>query len=348
MSIALKTSIIIPTFNRASLLMETLYSIGSQTYTNWECIVVDDGSTDTTQTIVSALVEEDSRFTFIERPEHIQKGAPSCRNLGLKNATGTLVLFFDSDDVLAPDTLLNRIAVVQTYPGYDFWVFQTIRFSETIGDDSHIWNVLDTPNQTDLESFLGVNPVWHTSGPLFSRKFLTDNALEYTERVRSWQDWEFHIRILLLQPTYYKCDNPDAAAFQRFHAESAINKDNSVAISRDRLRITSMLITEFKNSGKLTREKQQLFFKLYYFILSRSKELANEDAVWNKIANELPLVGRWHHTFWKNYLKSKTDVGSAFHYKRKKFLEKLKEMYFYKRMSVDDFSHRQWYKNTLP
>ena len=61
-------SIIIPTFNRAHLIGETLDSVLAQTYPNWECIIVDDGSTDTTDEVVGEYVKKDSRFLYHHRP----------------------------------------------------------------------------------------------------------------------------------------------------------------------------------------------------------------------------------------------------------------------------------------
>ena len=91
-------SIIIPTFNRGCLLEETLQSILKQTYTKWECIIVDDGSTDNTEKIVEKYIKSDSRIQYYKRPETRKKGANSCRNYGFKLAKGEYINWFDSDD----------------------------------------------------------------------------------------------------------------------------------------------------------------------------------------------------------------------------------------------------------
>ncbi|SKB76358.1 Glycosyltransferase involved in cell wall bisynthesis [Salegentibacter salinarum] len=98
-------SIIIPTYNRAHLIGETLDSVIAQTYKNWECIVVDDHSTDNTSQVGLEYTIKDERITFVKRPKGSLKGAASCRNIGLKNAKGDFVQFLDSDDLLAPDKL---------------------------------------------------------------------------------------------------------------------------------------------------------------------------------------------------------------------------------------------------
>ena len=93
-------SIIIPTYNRANLIGETLNSIKAQTYTNWECIVVDDGSTDQSDRVLEIYCKKDHRFQFYNRPEKRPKGANACRNYGFKKSKGVYILFFDSDDFM--------------------------------------------------------------------------------------------------------------------------------------------------------------------------------------------------------------------------------------------------------
>ena len=98
-----KVSIIIPTFNRAHLIGETLDSITAQTYINWECIIIDDGSTDNTYNLIGECVKKDTRFSYFERPVDKTKGANACRNIGIEKATGDYLIFFDSDDLMTPN-----------------------------------------------------------------------------------------------------------------------------------------------------------------------------------------------------------------------------------------------------
>ncbi|MEP6260726.1 MAG: glycosyltransferase family 2 protein [Gillisia sp.] len=106
-------SIIIPTYNREDLIGETLNSVLSQTYTNWECIVVDDGSSDNTEGIIKAYIEKDCRIKYYYRPENCKKGASVCRNFGLEKSKGELIQFLDSDDLLAKNKLEEQIKLYQ-------------------------------------------------------------------------------------------------------------------------------------------------------------------------------------------------------------------------------------------
>jgi glycosyltransferase involved in cell wall biosynthesis len=98
-------SIIIPNFNRGSLIGETLESVLAQEYTHWECIIVDDGSTDDSEKIILSYLQIDSRFRYYKRPSELPKGANSCRNYGFELTVGHYINWFDSDDIMLPDYL---------------------------------------------------------------------------------------------------------------------------------------------------------------------------------------------------------------------------------------------------
>jgi len=96
-------SIIIPTFNRAHLLGETLDSVITQTYSNWECIVVDDGSYDYTEELMDFYSRKNPRIIFVRRPDNRPKGANACRNYGFELSKGKYVNWFDSDNFMLSD-----------------------------------------------------------------------------------------------------------------------------------------------------------------------------------------------------------------------------------------------------
>lgn len=118
-------SVIIPSYNRDTLIGETLNSIMSQTYTNWECIVVDDGSTDNSIYIIESFCKKDKRFRFYKR-HRSPKGAQVCRNIGIENTNGKYTIFLDSDDLLANNCIENRVNYIEKNNGLSFVVFQTL------------------------------------------------------------------------------------------------------------------------------------------------------------------------------------------------------------------------------
>ena len=108
-------SIIIPTHNRAHLIGETLDSILAQSYTNWECLIIDDGSTDNSEEVYQYYQKKDARFSVFYRPNTKPKGANACRNIGLKKAIGDYVVFFDSDDLMTPNHLQVKVDGIKKY-----------------------------------------------------------------------------------------------------------------------------------------------------------------------------------------------------------------------------------------
>ena len=111
-----KVSIILPTYNRADLIMETIESIRKQTYKNWELIIVDDGSDDNTGELISQLKDEKIQFHNAGRIGIVGK----IKNIGIEKATGELIAFIDSDDLWAETKLEKQIFALQQYPEAGF------------------------------------------------------------------------------------------------------------------------------------------------------------------------------------------------------------------------------------
>ncbi len=95
-------SVVIPAYNAEQFLDETLESVLSQTYENWECIIVNDGSTDNTEEIAKKWCEKDTRFRYFYKEN---SGTSDTRNLGIKKARGEYIAFLDADDLYMPNFL---------------------------------------------------------------------------------------------------------------------------------------------------------------------------------------------------------------------------------------------------
>lgn len=99
-------SIIVPCYNQAQYLDEALQSVLDQTYTNWECIIVNDGSPDHTEEVAEKWIEKDNRFVYFYKENG---GLSSARNLGLERAKGEYIQFLDSDDCIAKTKLKESL-----------------------------------------------------------------------------------------------------------------------------------------------------------------------------------------------------------------------------------------------
>lgn len=104
-------SIIVPCYNQAQYLDEALQSVLDQTYTNWECIIVNDGSPDNTEEIAKKWVDKDSRFIYLYKEN---EGVSSTRNLGIEKAKGEYLQFLDSDDFLNKEKLELSLQQIET------------------------------------------------------------------------------------------------------------------------------------------------------------------------------------------------------------------------------------------
>lgn len=122
-------SIVIPIYNRALIVHETLDSILAQTFTKWECIIVDDGSTDNTEEVIRNYIKKDNRFQFHNRTTDRMKGANSCRNIGIEKCKGKFVVFFDSDDLMTPDHLKLKIENISN-SSYDYVITRTAFYNK--------------------------------------------------------------------------------------------------------------------------------------------------------------------------------------------------------------------------
>lgn len=108
-----RVSIIIPTYNRAHMIVECLDSVLNQTYRHFEVIVVDDGSTDNTEAVLKPYFD---RIKYIKQENH---GNAAARNTGIREAKGEIIAFNDSDDLWLPDKLEKQVRYLDEHPDVD-------------------------------------------------------------------------------------------------------------------------------------------------------------------------------------------------------------------------------------
>lgn len=189
-------SIIIPVYNRVQLIGETLDSILNQTYNNWECIVVDDGSTDDTIRVVKQYSQKDSRIKLYKRPEKYAKGANACRNFGYEKCLGDYINWFDSDDLMNPSFIQKKIEKLEKEQ-LDFVISHSVNFDES-GQESAIFNKESKGKEINAENFIGNVINWITMDVMVARESVGD--LRFNEKLQSGQEYNFYSRYLLNKP----------------------------------------------------------------------------------------------------------------------------------------------------
>jgi glycosyltransferase involved in cell wall biosynthesis len=193
-------SIIIPAYNRAHLIGETLDCVLAQTYSNWECIVVDDCSTDETYILLDEYSTRDNRFRYIVKPAEIKKGASISRNLGLKAAKGEFIQFLDSDDILAPNKIEVQLDLLKKESKYTISTCMWGKFNE-LGEPLNL-----TENNVDYKNFdtikeyfdlIGLYGGFFPSHGFLMNKELINYSGYWNESLTVNDDGEFFFRILL-------------------------------------------------------------------------------------------------------------------------------------------------------
>jgi glycosyltransferase involved in cell wall biosynthesis len=190
-------SILVPTYNRANLIGETLDSIMAQTYSNWECIIVDDGSIDETKTVVQTYCHKDTRFQYHKRPKNLPKGGNAARNYGFELSKGEFVNWFDDDDLMHKEFIKTKLN--QFKENHDF-----ILTLGSIIDRDNLKDKIQVENY-QIGNLFKDYLLWKvqifTPNALFKRNFLIDKKL-FSENIIRGQETEFFSRIFF--KTRYK------------------------------------------------------------------------------------------------------------------------------------------------
>lgn len=231
-------SIIIPVFNRAHLVGETLDSIKNQTYTNWECIVVDDGSTDTTAELLEFYVQRDNRIKFYSRPVEKLKGANACRNFGFEKSAGDFINWFDSDDIMKPDNLKSKLEAFS--PEVDFVIGNSLNF-DINGNTSRPYPLnyqLPITPENYIKGLIG----WITNDVLIRRKKV---LVRFNEKLKSGQEYNFFSRLLYFtsKGKYLKKD----VVMRRVHFDSIQQRTGNKEYEKEYFYNQSILLMDLQN-----------------------------------------------------------------------------------------------------
>ena len=181
-------SIVIPTYNRAHQICEALDSILSQSYEQWECIIVDDLSEDNTYSVLQEYCKRDNRFIYTENQR--TKGAQGARNTGIRIARGKWICLFDSDDIMYPQYLEEMLKAVDL--DVDVLVCQADIYSTRTGQKV---GLLDRINSDEMhidllkeKAYIGYDVTLIKRDKLLEIDMLDENC-------PSMQEWDTHIRL---------------------------------------------------------------------------------------------------------------------------------------------------------
>ncbi|TCK68820.1 glycosyltransferase involved in cell wall biosynthesis [Winogradskyella wandonensis] len=183
-------SIIIPTYNRAKLIPETLDSVLAQGYKNWECLVVDDGSLDDTDKILKKYCVKDFRFKYFKRPHDRLPGGNAARNYGFELSKGKYIQWFDDDDLMSPNKIENKVRSF-----LEDNVDLVISKSKYFNSEAEFYHYAYTAKDISFESFAMGNVSWVTNDFMISRDIAKD--ISFNENLRAGQEYNYCCKALL-------------------------------------------------------------------------------------------------------------------------------------------------------
>jgi len=213
----MKISVLTASYNYARYIGETIESVLAQTFTDWEMIIVDDGSSDNSLEVIQSYAEKDSRIKVFTHPDGKNHGLSATLQLGLEKARGEWIAFLESDDQFTPTSLEEKYAVVQEHPEVVL-VFTDVEF---VGENGYerLRDFFHDRNRSLIwpcrlgELFYAANGILSFSTVLVAKKSIT--KCRFTTPVAPWLD--YYLWAQLSSDLMFYLDRP----FTRWRGHSA-------------------------------------------------------------------------------------------------------------------------------
>lgn len=265
-------SVIVPCYNQAQYLSEALQSVLEQSYTNWECIIVNDGSPDNTHQVAKEWLVKDSRFKYIQKNNG---GLSSARNAGIESAMGEFIQFLDCDDIIEIEKFSVQIKIFEKLQNVDVLISGYRYFlnkSKDLriqGDNKFYPEVLidksDSSNEV-LDLMLRKNP-FVASAPLY-RKNALNKIGKFDESLPSLEDWDFNLRAALNEIKYHHIGYiPNTKTLIRLHGESMM-KNKKVMFRASELINEKQILYQNQFPNWNLKLKPKIRFKKFKKIIS--------------------------------------------------------------------------------
>jgi len=187
-------SVIIPTYNNATYLADAIESVMAQTFRDIEIIVIDDGSTDQTDQVMSTYA---NRVVFIRQANH---GPSAARNRGIAEAQGKYLAFLDSDDLYLPDKISLQVSFLEAHPEIDLVYSDGVRFKISKGKKTTLplsttGEVIIVRSAPDQYVFhLMTRNIFPIHAPLVKRESIV-KVNGFDEMLTACEDWDLWFRI---------------------------------------------------------------------------------------------------------------------------------------------------------
>ena len=220
-------SIIVPCYNQAKFLPQALESILNQTYKNWECFIVNDGSPDNCEEIALAYCKKDSRYKYHKKTNG---GLSSARNAGLKICNGQFIQLLDSDDLIEKNKLNNAIELYQSerlinnktiiYSGMRYFENSEPNILKILGRDNFVGHV-DLNQYDSLTSQLELlkeRNLCVISAPLYPKEVFINN--DFDVELMALEDWDLNLRCIRNGYKFHYFYSQNSNTLIRLHDQS--------------------------------------------------------------------------------------------------------------------------------
>ncbi len=260
-----KVSIVIPSYNRADYIPATLDSIIKQSFKDWELIFIDDGSTDTTESILANYISQDSRIKYFKQSNSERAVA---RSYGISLASGDYICLVDSDDLWYPDKLEKQLTIMYANPD-TILCYAAVDRIDLDGKPAK-----SAPRQYQgysgdvYEELLKRNFIPSVT-PMIRAEFASKAAPQVTEFI-PYEDWDFWLRLSRMGK-FYHINEPLGA--YRLHPGQSVQNVKAEKIEEVTLKV---LDANTNDSSLISKEAYSLaYLRLaYWYIVSGKLNLA--------------------------------------------------------------------------
>lgn len=267
-------SVIVPCYNYGKYLAEALNSVLSQTYTNWECFIVNDGSLDNTEEVALEFTKADNRFIYIYQKK---SGHSAARNNALKQAKGKFIQFLDADDFIESDKLLLQVSTLDDNPNIDFIYSSKLIFTDNENKreyrpfDLIYHSIASGKNEVILNAL--VNDNFFLPGCSLFRTEVYQQVGDLNETLFGLEDWEYWYRIALLGKEFYYDNRNGVRLMVRDHQMQTSKSKEKMLLARIQAREQVVKIIEKYRLNK----KSSLTDHNLKYLLKKHKIFSNRE-----------------------------------------------------------------------
>jgi glycosyltransferase involved in cell wall biosynthesis len=222
--VSARITVVVPAYNYAHYLPDALDSVLAQTVSDWECVIVDDGSTDDTAAVAAAYVARDSRFRYLLQDN---AGPAAARNNALRNSTGRYIQLLDADDRLAPRKLETHGRFLDERPDADL-VYSMATFFRTEEPHRVLHSMYGRLSRPLLQKVYGAEEAleklqeFNITPPVavLFRRTVIERVGFFNESSRGCEDWDFWLRCAIAGAAIVYLPSDEPAGFIRTHDAS--------------------------------------------------------------------------------------------------------------------------------